>query len=86
MTGAAAAHMGMADRGLVRPGMKADLVLFDPDRIADRATSEDPNALSVGVQRVWVNGEQVLEDGRPTGVHSGRPILRGVAAKTKAAR
>ncbi|MDT9599720.1 N-acyl-D-amino-acid deacylase family protein [Sphingosinicella rhizophila] len=85
MTGAAAAHMGMADRGLIRPGMKADLVLFDPDRIADRATSEDPNALSVGVQRVWVNGEQVFEDSRPTGVRSGRTILRSAPVKTKAA-
>jgi N-acyl-D-amino-acid deacylase len=83
MTGAAAAHMGIADRGVIRPGMRADLVLFDPTQISDRATSEDPTAQSVGITRVWVNGALVFKDGRPTGVRSGQPVRRGAQAKRK---
>lgn len=85
MTGATAAHMGIADRGVIRPGARADLVLFDPARIADRATSENPSAQSVGVSRVWVNGGLVFKDGQATGVRSGQPVLRGPAAGKKAA-
>lgn len=76
MTGAAAAHMGITDRGVIRPGARADLVLFDPAVIADRATTEDPSAQSVGISKVWVNGALVFADGRATGVRPGEPILR----------
>jgi len=76
MTGAAAAHMGISDRGTIRPGAYADLVLFDPDKVADRATSESPSAQSVGISRVWVNGALVFKDGKATGNHSGQPIKR----------
>ncbi|MGH6614508.1 N-acyl-D-amino-acid deacylase family protein [Sphingomonas sp.] len=81
MTGAAAAHMGLTDRGVIRPGARADLVLFDPATVADRATSETPSAQSVGISRVWVNGGLVLKDGKPTGTRTGQPVRRAVAAK-----
>lgn len=84
MTGAAADHMGLTDRGVIRPGAHADLVLFDPVTIADRATSETPSALSVGISRVWVNGALVLKDGQPTGVRSGQPVRRAVQEKRAA--
>jgi N-acyl-D-amino-acid deacylase len=54
--------------------MKADLVLFDPDTVLDRATPESPEALSVGIERVWVNGEIVFENGKATGRHPGEVI------------
>ena len=80
MSGEAAAHMGIADRGVIRPGARADLILFDPATIADRATSEDPSALSVGVSRVWVNGGLVMKDGKATGIRTGEPVRRQPAA------
>jgi len=72
----AAAHVGIRDRGVIAPGMMADLVLFDPSRVLDRATPEQPHALSVGIQTVWVNGEIVYENGRTTGRLPGRVIRR----------
>ena len=81
MTGAAAKHMGFADRGVIRPGARADLLLFNPDTVADRATSDNPSALSDGITRVWVNGEVVLENGLATGLYPGRPALRTFHAK-----
>ncbi|HEY0591238.1 MAG TPA: D-aminoacylase [Thermoanaerobaculia bacterium] len=76
MTSLAAARAQLADRGLIRPGMKADIVVFDPDAIADRATFQDPHQYSVGVEHVIVNGSLVLESGTMTGNLPGRP-LRG---------
>lgn len=81
MTGAAAEHMGIADRGVIRPGARADLVLFDPETVADRATSENPSALSIGISRVWVNGALTFRNGQPTGVRAGQPVRRGAPAK-----
>ncbi|ANN78215.1 N-acyl-D-amino-acid deacylase family protein [Bordetella flabilis] len=63
MTGLAARNYGLAERGLLQPGYYADLVLFDPDRVADRATFEDPIQISQGIQGVWVNGRRVWQDG-----------------------
>lgn len=77
MTGLAAAHVGIARRGELRPGWHADLVLFDPARVIDRATPRNPHALAVGIERVWVNGRSVYEGGRPTGLRPGRVIRRG---------
>jgi N-acyl-D-amino-acid deacylase len=76
MTGLSAANVGIADRGTIRPGAYADLVLFDPATVADRSTFEDPAALSVGIERVWVNGTAVWQDGKPTGARPGRGIRR----------
>ena len=76
MTGLSAANMGLADRGTIRPGAFADLVLFDPATVADRSTFEDPKALSVGIEKVWVNGVAVWQDGKATGAHPGRGVKR----------
>ena len=76
MTSRAAAHMGFSDRGEIRKGYKADLVLFDPDRIQDHADIRNGQQLSTGVEKVWVNGQLVLSNGRATGVRSGQLITR----------
>jgi N-acyl-D-amino-acid deacylase len=75
MTSRAATHLGIVDRGLIAPGYKADLVLFDPDTIQDRADIRDGQVLSTGVEHVWVNGTLVLENGVPSGERAGR-VLR----------
>ena len=67
MTSAPAERLGIADRGFIRKGMKADLVLFDAKRVIDRSTFKEPQLLSVGIERVFVNGEPVWENGKPTG-------------------
>ena len=76
MTSRAAEHLGLTDRGRIAPGMKADLVLFDPDTIQDHAGIRDGQVLSTGVHSVWVNGQLVLDDGAATGTHSGRVLRR----------
>jgi N-acyl-D-amino-acid deacylase len=76
MTSLAAAHVGIAKRGSLVPGFFADLVLFDPDRIADRSTFETPQAPAVGVRSVWVNGQVVFDGAATTGRYAGRPLRR----------
>lgn len=76
MTGLAAQHMGFANRGVIRAGAKADLVLFNPDTVIDRATPEAPELLSEGIVAVWVAGQQVFADGRATGARPGTIIRR----------
>jgi N-acyl-D-amino-acid deacylase len=76
MTSAVATRLLIENRGLLREGYFADVVVFDPRSIIDRATFEQPLQLSTGVQHVWVNGVQVLRDGTHTGAKSGR-VLRG---------
>jgi N-acyl-D-amino-acid deacylase len=77
MSGLAARNMGLPDRGVIRSGAFADLVLFDPATVADRASVEEPRLPSVGVDRVWVNGIEVYSAGAPTGAYPGRVIRRG---------
>lgn len=79
MTSLPAANVGIADRGIIAPGKYADLVLFDPGRVADRATTADAKAVSIGVRTVWVNGEVVFDNGSTTRTGSGRVIRRGQA-------
>jgi N-acyl-D-amino-acid deacylase len=74
MTSLPAQRMKLADRGRVAPGAVADLVLFDPDRVIDRSTFEHPRTLSEGISRVWVGGEEVWADGKPTGARPGRVL------------
>jgi N-acyl-D-amino-acid deacylase len=76
MTSLAAEHMGIKDRGRITPGMFADLVLFDPATVIDRATPQQPHLTSVGIERVWVNGAEVWADGKTTGARPGRTIKR----------
>jgi N-acyl-D-aspartate/D-glutamate deacylase len=74
MTSAVADRLGLRDRGQVRPGMWADLVLFDPATVADRSTIADSHQVSVGIREVWVNGERVLRNGKHTGALPGRAV------------
>ena len=76
MTGAVADRLGLCQRGHLRTGCYADVVLFDPHTINDRATFADSHLLSVGVQEVWVNGERVLRNGEHTGAAPGRFVKR----------
>jgi N-acyl-D-amino-acid deacylase len=76
MTSATAARLKLRDRGLLREGMYADVVVFDPATIIDVATFEKPHQLSVGVKHVFVNGVAVVRDGRHTGATPGR-VVRG---------
>jgi N-acyl-D-amino-acid deacylase len=72
----AADHMGFTDRGRLAPGQAADLVLFDPATVIDRATPDDPQLISTGITTVWVNGVAVFADGRTTGAHPGVVLRR----------
>ena len=69
--------VGLADRGRLREGAWADLVIFDRETIADRATYEKPAAAPAGIRHVFVNGVQVVADGRHTGATPGRVLRRG---------
>jgi dihydroorotase/N-acyl-D-amino-acid deacylase len=76
MTWSTAQILGLRDRGLVKEGMFADLVIFDPATVSDRATFEQPHQLSVGIRDVFVNGQAVWREGKLTGARPGR-ALRG---------
>lgn len=78
MTRLTAARFGLADRGVIEPGAHADIVVFDPDTVADRATFDDPKKPSVGIDLVMVAGEVVYRDGEASGARPGRMLLRGV--------
>jgi N-acyl-D-amino-acid deacylase len=80
MTSKAAARVHLSDRGLLRPGMAADITVFDPATIRDVATFEDPKHYSVGVKHVLVNGRRVVADGVITSERPGRP-LRGIGSR-----
>jgi N-acyl-D-aspartate/D-glutamate deacylase len=81
MTSQNAAKLGLQDRGLLRPGACADVTVFDPNRVADRATYADPFRYSEGVEYVLVNGRLVLDRGRHTGALPGRALRRNRAGK-----
>jgi N-acyl-D-amino-acid deacylase len=76
MTGLPAAQFGLKDRGRLRAGAHADLVLFDPATIADRATFEQPTKPAAGIASVFVNGRMVWHDGSATGARPGRALRR----------
>jgi N-acyl-D-amino-acid deacylase len=76
LTSRAARRLRLTDRGVVRAGAVADLVLFDPATIADTATFEQPRQPATGIHAVLVNGVPVLDDGRPTGALPGHSIRR----------
>jgi N-acyl-D-aspartate/D-glutamate deacylase len=79
MTSSVADRLSLRDRGLLREGFLADVVVFDPETVGDRATFEDPHQLSVGVRDVWVNGGRVLAGGEHTGTTPGR-FVKGPGA------
>ena len=76
LTSRPAARLRLRDRGLVREGFKADLVLFDPQTVAAGATYENPRTLPTGIPYVLVDGRFVIEDGRRTDVLAGRAVRR----------
>ena len=69
-----ATNLGIADRGALKPGYFADVVIFDPATVADRATFEKPHQYAVGMRDVFVNGVAVLKDGEPSGAVPGRAV------------
>lgn len=71
-----AATIGMANRGLIAPGMAADVTVFDPNTVIDRATYEEPGLRSEGIRFVIVNGRLALDEGAATGVRAGTPLFR----------
>jgi dihydroorotase/N-acyl-D-amino-acid deacylase len=78
MTGVTAARLKLLDRGLLRPGMKADVAIFDPAAVTDKATFEQPHQYAEGVVHVIVNGKLILKDGQMTAERPGR-VLYGPA-------
>jgi N-acyl-D-amino-acid deacylase len=74
LSGQPATNLGLDHRGFIQEGMFADLVVFDPATIADRATFEKPHQYAVGMKHVFVNGVQVLKDGEHTGAKPGRAL------------
>ena len=76
LTSLPASNLRIADRGALRPGYFADLAIFDPATIADRATFDRPHQYAIGMRHVFVNGSQVLADGEHTGATPGR-VVRG---------
>lgn len=82
MTSRPASRVGLGDRGILRPGMKADIVVFDPEAIRDVSTFEDPNHYSVGMKYVLVNGRAVIAEGKITAERPGR-ALRGPGFRPK---
>lgn len=78
MTGAVADRIGITDRGVLRPGAAADVVLFDPAVVLDRATFVDPAQPPDGIHAVWVNGELAVSNGGQTDARAGRVLRRGL--------
>lgn len=76
MTGRAADRLGLSDRGLIRPGLAADLVLFDPDQVRDTATFQEPRQQPAGIPYVFVNGVPVIDGGRRTGSLPGHALRK----------
>src|SRR3546814_2941547 len=75
-TGLPAKILGVPDRGLLREGAFADVIVLDPDSIRDLATYERPHAYSVGIDYVFVNGKAALAEGQPVTERHGRVLLR----------
>jgi N-acyl-D-aspartate/D-glutamate deacylase len=83
MTSLAANRLGLYDRGRVAPGMRADLVLFHPEQLRDRATFQNPMQYAEGIDYMWVNGVLTIDGGELTGAKGGRPLLYGSGTTTK---
>ena len=77
MSGFPAQRLGLRDRGRIADGLAADLVVFDPDAVIDKATFEDPHQYPEGIPYVFVNGQAIVWEGRHTGALPGRVLRRG---------
>ncbi len=82
MTGAPAARVRLTDRGLIKEGMNADITIFDPAKVIDRATFESPNQYPIGIEYVLVNGELAVDKGQRTPALAGR-VIRGPGFRSK---
>ena len=80
MTSFPAQRLGLPDRGLLRDGYKADIVVFDPDTVKTHAAKDDPKHYPVGIDYVIVNGKVVIDEGENTGELPGRGLRRGRGA------
>ena len=76
MTSLPASRLKMKDRGEIKSGAFADLVLFNPDTVKDNSTFAEPFKIATGIEKVFVNGQIVWEDGKPTGAKPGRVLER----------
>jgi N-acyl-D-aspartate/D-glutamate deacylase len=77
MTSIPAQRLGLTDRGILRKGMRADVIVFDPSRISDRATYDTPHQYSHGIDYVIVNGQVVLENNQLIGKLAGNILKKG---------
>lgn len=84
LSGRPAARLKLHNRGLVREGYAADLVLFDPDTVRDEATFENPRQAAAGIHYVFVNGTPAIDGGQPTGARAGRALRRSPDGRTRA--
>ena len=75
-TSAVASRLGIQDRGLIREGLYADIVIFNPATVRDRATYTVPHAVAAGIPFVIVNGVEVVREGQHTGAKPGRVVRR----------
>jgi N-acyl-D-amino-acid deacylase len=71
-----AERLGLTDRGVLRPGAAADVVVFDSDALTERGTTYEPNQLATGIRHLVVNGAVTLRDGELTGERSGQVLRR----------
>jgi N-acyl-D-amino-acid deacylase len=76
MTGGSAAALGLVERGLLREGFRADITIFDPEEVADRATFDDPHQYAAGISTVIVNGVVVIDAGEHTEALPGQVLRR----------
>ena len=83
MTSQAALRVGIMDRGIIRPGLVADITVFDAASVRDVSTFEDPKHYSTGIRYVLVNGRPVVSEGRITAERPGQPILGPGAKATR---
>lgn len=79
MSGLPAKTMGMTDRGLIKPGLRADITVFDPETVIDHATYDEPTLMSDGIIHTLVNGQLAWRDSMATGVQSGEVVMRPLA-------
>jgi N-acyl-D-amino-acid deacylase len=78
MTSMPAQRFGILDRGLVKPGMRADITVFDPDTVIDKATYQDPHQFPEGIEYVVVNGRVTVDEGKYTGALAGRTLRKSI--------
>ena len=76
LTGMPADRLGLSDRGVLRPGAAADVVVFDSDALSERGTTFEPNQVAIGMRHVVVNGTVTLRDGELTGERAGQVLRR----------